>query len=467
MANNKALVDGIVECLGGAENIASCYHCATRLRFELKDWGLVKNDQLDKVKGVIGKSMAGDQLQLIIGPGVAEVYDELCSTYNISKQAAIDENLDTKGALTFRKVLNNIVTAIADSFIPIIPAIVASSFISLIPTVFGPGMLNVLPAESDLYRLFTFIGNVGFYFLPVFMGMTAAKKFGCSQVLGVFIGCMMLHPTLIEIVNSGVPFKVYGIPMTAVSYASSTIPALLSVWIMSYIEKFIHDHIPNALRMVFVPLLTILIMIPIVLCIVGPLGTLIGNVLAGVFVAVGNMGRIPAIIMGTIIGGIFIFAIMFGMHIPLFMIALGIMAENGGADALILPGMMTCVFGLLGMEIGALLKAKNPENRALVASYLITHAVGGITEPALFGVGIRYKKPIICSCIGSAVGSFFLALTNTAVYTVVASSNLLAVTAFAGGPASNFTMGLIGLGICVVVGAVLTFLFGFTDEKDF
>ena len=467
MANNKALIDGIVECLGGAENISSCYHCATRLRFELKDWGLVKNDALDKVKGVLGKSMAGDQLQLIIGPGVAEVYDELCSTYNISKQAAIDENLDTKGALTVRRVLNNIVTAIADSFIPIIPAIVASSFISLIPTVLGPGMLNVLSAESDLYRLFTFVGNVGFYFLPVFMGMTAAKKFGCSQVLGVFIGCMMLHPTLIEIVNSGVPFKVYGIPMTAVSYASSTIPALLSVWIMSYIEKFIHKHIPSALRMVFVPLLTVLIMIPIVLCIVGPLGTLIGNVLAGVFVAVGNMGRIPAILMGTIIGGIFIFAIMFGMHIPLFMIALGIMAENGGADSLILPGMMTCVFGLLGMEIGALLKAKNPENRALVAAYLVTHAVGGITEPALFGVGIRYKKPIICSCIGSAVGAFFLALTNTAVYTVVASSNLLAVTAFAGGPAANFIKGLIGLGLCVVVGAVLTFLFGFTDEKDF
>ncbi len=467
MANYKALIDGIVECLGGAENISSCYHCATRLRFELKDWGLVKNDALDKVKGVLGKSVAGSQLQLIIGPGVAEVYDELCDTYHIAKQAAVDEVLDTKGALTFRKVLNNIVTAIADSFIPIIPAIVASSFISLIPTLFGPTMLNVLSAESDLYRLFTFVGNVGFYFLPVFMGMTAAKKFNCSPVLGVFIGAMMLHPTLIEIVNSGVPFKVYGIPMTAVSYASSTIPALLSVWIMSYVEKFIHKHIPNALRMVFVPLLTILIMIPIVLCVVGPLGTLIGNVLAGVFVKIGSLGRIPAILMGTIIGGIFIFAIMFGMHIPLFMIALGIMAENGGVDFLILPGMMTSVFGLLGMEIGALLKAKDPENRALVASYLVTHAIGGITEPALFGVGIRYKKPIIMSCIGAAAGSLFLGLTHTGEYTIVASSNLMAVMAFAGGPTSNFITGLIGLGIAVVVAAVLTYLFGFKDVKDF
>ena len=467
MANYKELVDGIVECLGGAENISSCYHCATRLRFELKDWGLVKNDALDKVKGVIGKSLAGDQLQLIIGPGVAEVYDELCSTYNISKQAAIDENLDSKGALTFRKVLNNIVTAIADSFIPIIPAIVASSFISLIPTVLGPGMLGVLPAESDLYRLFTFVGNIGFYFLPIFMGMTAAKKFGCSQVLGVFIGGLMLHPTLIEIVNSGVPFTVYGLPMTAVSYASSTIPALLSVWVMSYVEKFIHNHIPSSLRMVFVPLLTILIMIPLVLVVIGPLGTLIGNAFASVAVAIGNMGRIPAILMATFIGGIFIFAIMFGMHIPLFMIALGLMAQNGGVDFLILPSMMTCVFGLLGMEIGALFKAKDPENRALTLSYIVTHAIGGITEPALFGIGIRYKKPIICSCIGAAVGSFFLALTHTGQYTVVASSNLVAVTAFAGGPTSNFIMGLIGLGISVVVAAVLTYFFGFTDVEDF
>lgn len=463
MANNKQLIEGIVECLGGAENITSCWHCATRLRFELKDWGLVKNDALDKVKGVLGKSVAGSQLQLIIGPGVAEVYEELCETYHIAKQAAIDENLDSKGALTFRKVLNNIVTAIADSFIPIIPAIVASSFISLIPTVFGPTMLNIMSPESDIYRLFTFIGNVGFYFLPIFMGMTAAKKFGCSQVLGVFIGAMMLHPTYVEIVNSGVPFSVYGIPMTAVSYASSTIPALISVWVMSYIEKFFHKNLPSALRMVFVPLFTILLMIPLVFLVIGPLGTWIGNALANIFVAIGSLGRIPAILTGTFIGGIFIFAIMFGMHIPLFMIALGLMAQNGGVDFLILPGMMTCVFGLLGMEIGALFKAKDPENRALTLSYIITHAIGGITEPALFGIGIRYKKPIIMSCIGSAIGSFFLGLFNAGTYTVVASSNLLAVTAFAGGPTSNFVFGLIGLGITVVSAAILTYLFGFKD----
>lgn len=463
MADHEKLISEIVEALGGPDNIASAWSCATRLRFELKDWALVKPEKIDQIKGVLGKSTAGNQLQLIIGPGVASVYDELTSTYNIKKEAAIDENLDSKGGLTIRKIFNNIVSAIADSFVPIIPAIVASSFILLIPTIFGPGMLGWLSAESDLYKLFTFVGNVGFYFLPIFMGMTAAKRFGASQVLGVFVGAMMLHPTYIEIVNSGVPFTVYGLPMPAVSYASSTIPVFLCVWIMSYVEKFFKKHTPDSLKMLVVPLGTILVMIPVVFVIVGPLGNRIGTLLADIVVSLAALGKIPYIIVGTIIGGIFIFAIVFGMHVPLFMIAIGLMAANNGADGLILPGMMASVFALLGMEIGALLKAKRPENRALVISYIITHAIGGITEPAIFGIGLRYQKPIILSCIGAAIGSFFLMVTNTAVYTVVASSSVVAVTAYAGGPGNNFVLGAIGMGICVVAGAVLTYLFGFKN----
>lgn len=463
MADYTKLVNEIVEAMGGKDNITSCWHCATRLRFELKDQGLMKNDQIDHIKGVVGKSFAGDQIQLIIGPNVSDVYDLLCDQYGIKKEHVINENLDDGGKLTFHKALNGAITAIADSFIPIIPAIVASSFISLIPTIFGPTMLNVLSAESDLYILLTFIGNVGFYFLPVFMGMTAAKRFGTSQVLGLFIGCMMLHPTLIDIVNSGEPFTVFFIPMTAVSYSSSTIPAFLSVWIMSYIEKFFKKHIPHALHMVFVPLFTVLLMVPITLTVVGPLGTMIGNVLSSFVLQVAGFNTITQIITGTVIGGVFIFAIMFGIHIPLFMIAIEVYTANGGSEAVILPGMMCAVFALLGMEIGAALKAEDPENRALAISYLVTHAIGGITEPAIFGIGIRYKKPIICSCIGAAIGAFFLQVLGVPQYTIVASSNVLAVTSFAGGPMMHFVLGATGLGICVVAAAIITYLFGFKD----
>ena len=467
MAKYEKLISEIVEAVGGADNITGAFHCVTRLRFELKDWGKLQGDKLDKIKGVLGKSIAGSQLQVIIGTHVADVYDELCTAYNITKREAVDENLDAGAKLTVRAAINNAISALAECFIPIISAIVASSFISLIPTVLGPTMLNVLPAESDLYRLFTFVGNVGFYFLPVFMGATAAKRFGANQVMGIFIGAMLLHPTLIEITNSGVPFTVYGIPMYAASYASSTIPALLSVWVMSYVEKFFKKYVPSALHMVFVPLLTVLVMLPITLCVLGPLGTILGDKLAAAVLWIADLGWLPRVLIGTIVGGVFIFAIMFGMHIPLFMIAIGVYTANGGSEGIIMPGMMLSVFALLGMEIGAFFKAKDPENKALCASYIVTHAVGGITEPAIFGIGVRYKTPLLMSCVGAACGALFCQLFNVLEYTIVASSNVVAVTAFAGGPTKNFVLGIIAIVISIVVAAVMTYLFGFKNEKDF
>lgn len=467
MAKYETLVKEVVEAVGGAENISNAFHCVTRLRFELKDWGLLKNDKLDHIKGVLGKAVAGSQLQIIIGPTVADVYDELCETYNITKQALVNEKLDTGASLTARSIVGNAISALAECFIPVITAIVASSFISLVPTVLGPTMLNVLSAESDIYTLFTFVGNVGFYFLPVFMGWSAAKRFGCSEVMGIFIGALLLHPTLIEITNSGVPFAVYGIPMYAASYASSTIPALLSVWAMSYVEKFFKKYVPAALHMVFVPVLTVLVMLPLALCVFGPMGTIIGNVLSGVVLWAAGINVVTKIVTGTIVGGLFIFAIMFGMHIPLFMIAIGVFTANGGAEGIIMPGMMLSVFALLGMEIGAFFKAKNPENKALCLTYIVTHAVGGITEPAIFGIGVRYKTPLLMSCLGAAAGSLFLQITNTLEYTIVASSNVMAIAAWAGGPSSNFVLGCVGTAIAIVVAAVLTYLFGFKNEKDF
>lgn len=467
MAKHDQLVTQIMDALGGAENVSSCWHCATRLRFELKDWGLVKNADLDKIKGVLGKSIAGSQLQLIIGPGVAEVYDELCAKYNLKKEAAIDENLDNNAKLTFKGVVKNIIAAISDSFIPIIEIIVATSFIQMFATILGPSMLGVLSETSDIYRLFTFVGNAGFYFLPVYMGMSAAKKFGASPYLGMLIGAILISPGLIEIVNAGDPFTVYGIPMRLVSYSSTTIPAFLSVWVMSYIEKFWRKHCPDSMKMLLVPLLTILIMLPLELCILGPLGNMIGTGLADAVVWLAGLGTVPYVITATLIGFVFIFAIVFGMHVPLFMIAITLMTENGGADGLILPGMMASVFALLGMEIGSILKAKDPENKALAVSYLVTHAIGGITEPAIFGLGLRYQKPIVCSCIGAGCASLFMAITGTKVYTVVASSSIFAVSAFAGGPTSNFVMAMIGLVIGIVVAAVLTFIFGYKDNPEF
>lgn len=464
MAKYEQMVNEIIEAVGGKDNISSCWHCATRLRFELKDWNLVNNEKIDSIKGVMGKSVAGTQLQLIVGPSVGDVYNELCAIAGIKRERAIDENLDSgiKEKLTPGKAVGKAISAISGSFIPILPIIIATSFISMFATLLGPTMLNVLSETDNLYILFTFVGNAGFYFLPIFMGMSTAKYFGASPMYGMLIGAIMLHPTLIDMVTNGTPFSVYGIPMTLVNYSSSTLPAFLSVWIMSYVEKFIRKYSPDSMKMLIVPLFTILVMLPISLCVLGPLGTFIGTGLADIVMYLASFGRIVYILLAVIIGGIFIFAIVFGMHVPLFMIAVGLLAEAGG-DGLIMPGMMCSVFALAGMELGSILKAKHAENRMLSITYFVTHMIGGITEPAIFGLGLRYKKPIVCSCIGAAIGSFFLVITNTQVHTAVASSSVFSATCFLGGTTTNAILGVAGLAIAFVAAAILTFLFGYKN----
>lgn len=465
--NYDEVTDQIIAFVGGKENIVQLWHCVTRLRFSLRDKSLIKEDR--KIPGTLGIQWMGEQLQIIIGQHVTEVYEVICAKTGIAVQAAIDEKLDAdleeKTPRTVKGVLKLFVAKVADSFIPIIPAIVLSSFISLIATILGPTMLNVWSAESDLFRLFTFVGNVGFYFLPVFMGMTAAKTFGASQILGVFLGCMLLHPTLTAIVSDGEAFTVYGIPMTLVSYSSSTLPVFLSVWIMSYIERFFKRYCPDGLKMLFVPLATMLVMLPIILCVVGPLGTWVGNALADAIVQLSSFGNIPRILIGTTLGFFWIFAIVAGMHIPIYMIALTIMSANGGADNLIITVSCCATTALLGMEIGAALKARKAENRSLAISYIVTHAVGGITEPALFGIGLRYGKPLVCTCIGGAAGALFAMLTNATIYTVVSTSNLLIVTSFAGGTVMNFALGAASLLVATIVAAITTYLFGFKNEE--
>lgn len=462
--NYDELADQIIEFVGGKENISQLWHCVTRLRFSLRDKSLLQEEVT--IPGTLGTQWMGEQLQIIIGQHVNDVYETICKKTGITAQAAIDEKLDDinySNPRTIKGMLKIVVAKIADSFIPIIPAIVLSSFISLIATICGPTMLNIMSAESDIYQLFTFVGNVGFYFLPIFMGMTAAKTFNTSQVLGVFIGGILLHPTLSAIVGAGESFTVYGIPMTLVSYASSTLPAFLSVWIMSYVERFFKRYCPDGLKMVIVPLGTILVMLPITLCVIGPFGTWVGNALAELIVLLSSFGNIPRIITGTVLAGFWIFAIVAGMHIPIYLIALTIMTANGGADNLIIPATCCSVSALLGMEIGAALKARKAENKSLAISYVITHAVGGITEPALFGIGLRYGKPLVCSCIGAACGALFTMVFGATVYTVVATSNLLMVTSFAGGSMMNFALGAAGQIIAVIVGAITTYLFGFKN----
>lgn len=463
------LAEQIIAALGGKENIKNCFHCATRLRFQLEDRGKVEEEKLESTEGVLGKRVTAEQYQVIIGPHVADVYKVVCEKLHISLTEEVVETQEVnqkeeKPKATWKKVVNGIVDVISGSFVPVLPVIIAASFIKMLAMIFGPTMLGIISAESDLYILFTFVGDAGFYFLPVFIGYTASKKLGVTPVLGMFMGAIMLHPSLLSIVSEGTAFHVYGIPMKAVNYSSTTIPMILIVWIMSYVEKFFNRFIPKALRYVFAPLCTMLVMLPIALCVVGPLGSMLGGWLTSGLLAISSLGIVARILVMAFGGAIWNVLVLCGMHLAYYMAGVEMFIELG-ADSMIMPTVVAGTIGIFGMTTGALLRClKNKEKRNAFFGYWVTHLVGGVTEPALFGIGMRYTRPFIGACLGGAACAIYYAITGVAVTTMAAASNFLIFTQFLGGSTANLVNGIIGAAIGFMVAALYTYLRGFKRQ---
>lgn len=304
----QEISDAILNGIGGKDNVSSCTHCVTRLRFIIKDRSLVDEAALKSISGVLGTQWSGDQLQVIVGQIVDEAYDLICAQAGFETHEAIDENLD--GNLGTRYTAKDIpkmaLDALSGCIFPIIPIIIPAGIIQLIASILGPNLLNVLPADSDLITLFTFVGNTGFYFIPIFAAWSASTYFKTSTPIAIFLGVVLIHPTLLQLVTDGTPFTVYGIPMQLVTYSSQFLPSVLSVWIMSYVYKFIKKHMPESLRYAFLPLCTILIMLPIELCAIGPLGSGIGVVNGAIATWLANVAGPVAI---GLIGGLWYFLV--------------------------------------------------------------------------------------------------------------------------------------------------------------
>lgn len=456
--NHEETAGQILELIGGRENISSFTHCITRLRFNVRDKSRVREKEIEEIREVLGFQWSGEQLQIIIGPHVKDVYSAICRKAGLEEMDVINENLDVKDKLTWKTAGSKILEVLSGSFVPLIPIIVVASLIKMFAILFGPDMLHVISAENDLYILFTFVGDAGFYFLPVFMGYTAAKKIGVTPTLGMFAGAILLHPTLIGMTEAGTAFSVYGIPMTLTSYSSTTIPVLLIVWIMSYVEKLFNKIIPDSLKMILSPLLTMLVMLPVELCIIGPLGTLAGEKLTYICMAIASLGAVASILISAFMGAFWNIFVLTGMHLPLIFAYINVLIA-AGQEGVIGPAISAANFAVAGMAFGAALKLKDRE-RKLALSYFITHAIGGITEPEIFGIGIRYKRPFICACIGGAIGAVYYTITGTLAITMPGIANFMSITTFIGGTRMNFINGLIGAVISFLAAAAFTFIWG-------
>lgn len=453
----------LLPLVGGKENVANLSHCMTRLRFTLRDDSAAKDEQIKAVPGVLGVARSGGQLQVIIGTTVEEAYNAVRAVGGFAAEQPVDENLDAaKPKLTPAYIGNRILDYLAGSLVPVIPVLMGASIFKMVVAVFGPSMLGWIPEGSNTLTLFTFVGDAGFYFLPIIVGFTAARKVGLTPVMGMFMGAVLIHPTLMALASADPPanFAVFGIPTAAANYASTVLPILLSVWAMSYVEKFFKKYIPHALRTVFAPFLTMLVMLPISLSILAPLGGFVGSGISGALLSFSNVGGIAVILTIAVIGALWQFIVMTGMHLVFITSLIVAMTENG-FEGVVGPGAIASSMAVAGMALGMWLKLKDSDEKALAGGFTIASFFGGVTEPAVYGLGIRYRRPFIGLLVGGFAGGLYMGITGVKIYTIIPVASFITNAAFLGGPETNsFVNGLIGSSIALITAAVVTYFTG-------
>ncbi len=463
MDKNLKIAQDVLAAVGGKENVTFVTHCITRLRFNLKDESVLNDEEIKKINGVVGVTRSAGQYHVIIGQNVQKVYANVCELGEFKVERVVEENLDdTKEKLTIGGIRTKAMDLIAGSITPLIPIMMGAAMFKMLVAVFGD-MLGWIAAGSNLYVLFTFVGDAGFYFMPVFLGYSAAKRMGANPVIGMLLGAILIHPTFIGLVGTETPFDIFGITVTPASYASTVLPMLLTIYVLSWVEKGLKKIIPDMLSTVFVPFLSILIMLPIMFRVCAPIGGWIGNLLCNVLL---GLGKVPVvgILVIALIGGLWEFLVMTGMH-QVFITNMIVIFVSAGYEGVVSPGATMASVAVSGMLLGALLRIKDKDERSLTVSYLVSAFIGGITEPGLYGTGLKFKRPFIGLFCGGFAGALYAAIMGVESYAMVPVASFLALTGFAGGPEGNFLHGIIGGIIAIAVAAIVTYFTGFDKDE--
>lgn len=461
MAKYTDFCNQILENVGGKQNISGAVHCMTRLRLNVKDRSKVDVEAVKKIKGAIGAQFSGDQFQIIIGQHVSEIYPEFCSVAGIGAAEALDENLD-KEPFSIKKVPAKVLDYISGSIAPILPIMMGAGFFKMFYAVLGPDLLNWLPNESQLMQILYIVGNAGFYFMPIFAAYGCAKKINTSIPLALLLAALLVDPNIINIVTAGEPFNIYGfIPMQLNDYTQSILPILLTVFLLYYVYKFFDKIIPNAIKIIGVPFMTLVVMVPLMLCVLAPIGNTIGMGLSTFFSGLYGFAG-PLCI--ALIAAFWPFMVATGMHIAVLQIAM-INITTNGFDPIVLAGSNIANYALMGMVVAYFIRTKG-EEKQMAGANTITLLIGGISEPTLFGILLRNKRAMITQIVGGFIGGLIGGILGVAVYTLGAA-NLLTVLQYAGGPGSNFMNACIACAIAFAASLAVGLVLGFdTSDKE-
>ncbi|GEA32815.1 beta-glucoside-specific PTS transporter subunit IIABC [Clostridium diolis] len=447
--NYQELAKKIIEQLGGEKNITHVTHCATRLRFTLKNESFVDDTKVKKIQGVMGVRRQSGQYQVIIGPDVNNVYVELVKHVNVKDSS--NEPSEEK-----QKIGARILDIISGSFGPIIPVITMAGMIKALLAL----IITFMPwlKATSTYMVINTIADATYYFLPIMLAYTAATKFKTNPFYAMAIAGVLLHPNFASLKAAGnTTFTFFHISGRLVTYSSSVIPILLSVWFLSYIEKFAEKVSPEFLKYFMKPVVTVIITAPVALIVLGPIGSFLGDYLVIILQLISsNFGWLAVGILGALMPWI----IMTGMHQSLRPINLQMMV-NPGYDVLILPAMLSANIAQAGAAMAVSFKSKNKEMKKLARTTGST-ALLGITEPAMYGVNLKLKRPMIGVMIGGGTAGLYAGIMGVKAI-ALATAGLLALPIFL---SETFLHAIITVVISFVTAFVATWILGFKEETE-
>lgn len=461
--NYQNIAQQIIQHIGGRENVKNVTHCFTRLRFVLKDNHKANKDLIQQLEGVISVVVANGQFQVVCGAKVPNIYEEVIRL--------LDNEHLVNDSIHFN--LHTIIQKVSEIFTPLVPAIAASGLIKGLLSAAAKLPLFAGFTSSSTYVILNTASNVIFYFIPIFLAYTSAKALKCNPIISMVIGAFICHPVIDALVQDVEKAStIFGLPVIkqafmigeakkVFSYTESVIPIILSICILAILEKYLKKIIPSILQVILIPGISLLIMIPIILVFVGPIGIYVGFVIQWLYQSV--YGFSP-LLGGAIVGSLWGVLVIFGAHRALLPIGLNDVAITGTNTLLCFAGAAN--FAQAGASLGVMLKSKNAETKQVAGAGSLSAFLVGVTEPAIYGCNLRLKKPMICAIVAGGIGGAIMGIGN-ALNTGFANNGILTIMSYYGEGTSlwQFIAYLVGILVSFLGAAILTYLVGF-DELD-
>ncbi|OCG78056.1 beta-glucoside-specific PTS transporter subunit IIABC [Gilliamella sp. Occ4-3] len=453
---NKQLAESIIQHVGGKDNVISLVHCATRLRFVLKDDNKADAETLKKLVGVITVVQSGGQFQVVIGNNVADVYSDIMQLTNLNENNEPASQSGKKSG-----IFSKLIDLVSGIFIPALAILVAGGILKGLISLLQ--VINVIIPETPTYNFLFAIADAPFYYLPIILGFSAVKKFGGNPYVGMAIGGALVHPNIVGMMGGALELQTefFSIPISLIPYASSVFPIILASWVYSIFERAFNKILHDSFKKFISPLLSILITVPLTFAVIGPVVSMLSDLIASGIIFIYQLNPVIA---SMILAASWQIMVIFGVHwglVPFSMNNLALYHED-----FMLPILLPAVFAQTGAALAVMLRSKDKQFKALASSSVLS-GIFGVTEPAIYGVNLPLKKPFIIGCLSAAIGGAIVGYHHTVTY----SFGMVSIFSFLQlipieGVDSRFYAVVIATIISFAIATIVTYFFGIPKDKS-